>query len=275
MKKRKKNNKSVKSKRKKTLSKSMRKNKRKMETVKATVKLRDINSFKPEDKADILAVQSVLAGNKEAYGRILQRYRPHLVQRFFKKLNDRVLAEDLAAEVLGKVYEKLDKYQPTFTFNSWFYVIADRFLIDWSRKQEWKFKQNSVSIDNVRSDGEGVETTFAENLADPTVTTDGSTLTGERMKALKEAMATLDDLGRQLVTMFYDKEMRYEEIADAMGMNTNTMKVQLMRAKKKIGEYIKRAYPEFEMRAFEPAPSKNYRSETIVVDGEEHTIYSV
>lgn len=258
---------------KKATSKHLRKNKRKMAKAKAPVE-KPLSAFKSEDQKDIIAVREVQAGNKEAYVRILERYRAHVVQRFFLKVKDRVLAEDLAAEVLTKAYEKLGQYRSTYTFNSWFYVLADRFLIDWSRKAEWKFKAASVSLDNTRGDGDGGNvTSFVENMTDPTVSADANLLRSEQRKAIREGLATLDELGRRLILMFFAQDKQYDEIAKEIGMNTNTMRVQLMRAKKKLGEYIERAYPEFKMRVTEGCSTASITSEKKNVDGEDIMCY--
>lgn len=240
---------------------------------KKEAKERDINSFKPEDQKDIKAVQSVLSGDKDAYVRILERYRPHLVRRFFLKVKDRTIAEDLASDVLVKVYQKLAMYKRTHTFNSWFYMIADRFLIDWSRKAEWKFKQSTSSYDNMMTTTEGAQTSFAETMLDPDASSDSRILEEERKEALREALASLDDTGRKLIAMFYGKEMSYDEMADEMEMNANTMRVHLMRAKRKVAEYISRMFPEFEMKAYASKSLQKVDTEKVNVDGEDYLTY--
>ena len=247
-----------------------------MKTAEKKPKERDFSSFKPEDQKDILAVKDVLAGKKEAYARILERYRPHLVHRFFLKVKDRDKSEDLASELLTKVYEKLGLYRATHTFNSWFYFVADNFLRDWARKAEWKFIQSSVSVDNVKSDTEGSMSSFAETIADPSISTDSKVLDNERRRAIRKGLSSLDNNGRKLIAMFYGKEMSYEEMAEEMQMNTNTMKVHLMRAKRKLAEYISRMFPEFEMRSLDVKELAGVKSrEKITVDGEEYIEYLV
>lgn len=244
-----------------------------MKTVVA--KERALSSFKPEDQKDILAVQAVKAGNDNAYSRIMERYRPHLEQRFFNKVKDREVVRDLVSDVLMKVLMKVREgaYRPTYTFNAWFYMLADRFLIDWSRKPDWKFKQSSSSIDNMRSDSEGSESSFAEALADPDMASDTECLNEERLKAIREGLATLDELGRSLIGMFYGKDMSYEEMAEEMNMNINTMKVQLMRAKRSLAAYIAREYPEFVMEPKEAMVLSGVDSEIRNVDGEDFKVY--
>jgi len=256
-----------------TLSKSASvKNKRKM---KKTYKERALSSFKPEDQKDILAVQAVKAGNDNAYSRIMDRYRGYLEQRFFNKVKDREVARDLASDVLMKVLVKVREgaYRPTHTFNAWFYMLADRHLIDWSRKSEWKFRASSSSIDNLRSDSEGSESSFSESLADPDMASDTNCLNEERLKAIREGLATLDELGRTIIGMFYGKDMSYDEMAEELNMNVNTMKVNLMRAKRLLAEYIAREYPEFAMEPKAAMELAGVDSETRNVDGEDFKFY--
>lgn len=262
-----------KNKRRETLSKSHGKNKRKMKSINNEAPTRELSSFKPADQKDILAVRAVLAGRKEEFSCIIDRYRPYVIQRFFLKVKDRDIAEDLASDVLIHVLTKLEKYRECYTFNAWFTRVADNFLVDWSRKAECRLRAVSVSYDKVMSDDEGSVSSFIDAIADVTVASDSKVLNDERLKAIREGLSTVDELGRRLISMFYGKDMSYEEMAAEVGMNINTMKIALMRAKHKLAEYIMRAYPEFEVRS---APAKRFaaaKKDTVVVDGEEHITY--
>jgi len=247
-----------------------------MKTTAKEVKERALSSFNPEDQEDILAVQAVKAGNENAYSRIMKRYRGHLEQRFFNKVKDREIARDLASDVLVKVLMEVRKgsYRPTHTFNAWFYMLANRHLIDWSRKSEWKFKEKSSSIDNIMaSDSTGSENSFSQSLVDPDIASDTYCLNEERLKAIREGLATLNELGRNLIAMFYGKDMSYEKMAKKLNMNINTMKVELMRAKQSLAKYIAREYPEFVMEPKKAMVLSKVESETHNVDGEDFEFY--
>jgi RNA polymerase sigma-70 factor (ECF subfamily) len=242
--------------------------------IKKAPKLRELESFKIEDRKDIEAVQAVLSGNKEQYKRILERYRPFLYQRIYLKVKDRATAEDITSDVLCRVYERLNKYQMSYTFNAWFYMVADNYLIDWARKND-RPDRKMMSYDKVGINDEGDSMPVAEEIMkDGETATDAAALSKERTAALNEALSQLDETGRMLIDMFYNKEMRYEEMAERTGLQVNTMKVILFRAKKKLAEYFQRAYPEFKMQALDSKNFSSVKSEEVNIgDGETQTVY--
>ncbi len=197
---------------------SRRQNKQKMETVqtsavqtpviKTKAPLRALSSFKPKDQLDILAVQKIMAGDTAAFITIWDRYIPWFVQKAFHMVGNHDEAEDIAHSVLGKAYEQIMKgnYRPTYTFNSWINFMFGHYMVDYSRKAAWKNKGLTVSMDNTMTDGDGAETSFAETMADPDASSDALTLRNEQKKAVREALATLDDIGRLLIGMFYGQQ---------------------------------------------------------------------
>lgn len=239
--------------------------------------VRELSSFKPADQKDILAVRAVIAGDKEKYGRIIERYRPYLVQRYFLKVSDRDIAEDLASEALAHAYTRLEKYRECFTFNAWFTRVADNFLVDWSRKSECRLKMVSTSYDKLMSTDDGSETSFLDALAlaDPDVTADSKFLDAERLKVIHEGLSNIDKLGRRLIEMFYGEEMMYEDMAAEVGINTNTMKIALMRAKHQLADYIRKEYPEFEVRSLSTKRFSSAKKTTVLIEGQEHPVYAV
>jgi RNA polymerase sigma factor (sigma-70 family) len=236
-------------------------------------KLRELDSFKPEDRKDIEAVMAVLAGKKEAYTRILERYRPYLVQRIFNKVKDLEISKDIAADILWKVYDKLDKYQTTYTFNAWFYMVADNYLVDWARKYD-RADRRMDSYDRMSVNDDGDEMPVSDGIMkDRETQTDGSMLGDEKMAALREALSSLDEDARMLIDMFYNQNIRYEEMSKITGMPLGSLKATLYRAKQKLAEYFRRAYPEFELPAIGASELGTVKSEERIIDGETHTVY--
>lgn len=279
MKKKRKNK--VRNKRTDSLSKGKCKNKRKMETatmtkaaVKTKPKVRDISSFKVIDQKDIRAVEAIKAGNKNAYVVIWNRYHPWFVQKVFHMVGSHDIAIDCANGILARAYEHIGSYQPTHTFNAWINFMFKNYMVDYSRKPEWKHRNLTVSMDNTMTDGEGSETSFSETIADAEASADSLTLKNEQRKAIREALDTLDETGRTLIGMFYGQQKTYEEISVELNMNEGSMKAFMFRAKQKIKEYISREYPELAMKASHAHKFAGpLNSEVKKIDGEEFLVF--
>ena len=126
-------------------------------------------SFKnPEDRADITAVNKVMAGDKEAFEQIVDRYRNGFVQRAAKSVHNFDEAEDIASDMMTRVYEKImaGRYKPTYTFNAWINCMFANYMKDYYRKDYCGNKKLTVSMDNIISDSEGSEATFSETMDD-------------------------------------------------------------------------------------------------------------
>jgi len=264
-------------------SKPQRQNKQKMKTqtlekpvTKTKAPLRALESFNQKDQQDIIAVQKIMAGDKNAFIVLWDRYRPWFVQKAFHMVGDHDSAEDIAIAVLGKAYEQIMKgnYRTSYSFNSWINFMFKNYMVDYSRGRVWQDAIVTVSMDNTMTDSEGSETTFAETMADPDAQSDSLTLRNEQKKAVREALATLDDIGRLLIGMFYGQQKSYQEIVVELNMNEGSLKALMFRAKQKVKEFITREYPELVLKE---QAAHNFRgklkSEVKKIDGEDFTIF--
>jgi RNA polymerase sigma factor (sigma-70 family) len=105
------------------------------------------NNKSTDNAQDVLVIQEVLAGNKNAFTKIYNKYFGHIFRKISMSLNyDNTTAEDLAMETMAKIYSNLDKYQETGTFNSWVSKVAQNTLLDYLRAE--KDRKNVYSYDN-------------------------------------------------------------------------------------------------------------------------------
>jgi len=83
-------------------------------------------------------VAAVLAGDRERFGDLVERYQGRLVNYLFRLLRNADDAHDLAQEVLIKVYQVLDRYDPQYKFSTWLFRIAQNAAIDQIRRRRLK-----------------------------------------------------------------------------------------------------------------------------------------
>ena len=70
------------------------------------------------------AVARTLAGDRRAYGEIVDRYQRVLFNVALRMVNHREDAQDIVQAALVKAYEKLGTYDPRRKFFSWIYRIT-------------------------------------------------------------------------------------------------------------------------------------------------------
>ena len=90
-------------------------------------------------------------GDTTAYNELLKLYRDPLYFMLYEKVNDKELAKDLTIESLGKAFNKLHLYTPTYTFSTWLFTVARNHCIDYLRKN----RLTTISIDKIILNSEG------------------------------------------------------------------------------------------------------------------------
>lgn len=142
---------------------------------------------------------------------------------YFRCYEDRELAEDLTSETFLKAFEKLDTFNPEHSFSSWVYAIARNSLIDHFRKNSSRV---TVSI-------EPFEDFFASDI-DLEVQLSGKFARDQLLQYVSELPGNLEEL----VLLKYFNDYENSEIQEMLGINPNTLRVQLHRAMKQLQSII-------------------------------------
>ena len=83
-------------------------------------------------------IAAVLGGDRDGFGKLVERHQGRLVNYLFRLLRNLDEAHDVAQEVFLKVYQALDRYDPSFKFSTWMFRIAKNTAIDKVRKRRVK-----------------------------------------------------------------------------------------------------------------------------------------
>lgn len=169
-------------------------------------------------------IGEVLAGNKQAYALIINKYKNLLYATILRMTRNPHDAQDLVQESFIKVYEQLEKYNGTGSFSSWMYRVAINHCMDEFRKKRYKMK--SVEID----EGTIVSTTTPELIF----------FKNEKSRRLERLIATLPEDERIIILLRYVNELSYQEISEAVETPLATVRNKLHRAKKKMRNTVKR-----------------------------------
>jgi len=178
--------------------------------------------------SDIELIDQVLAGNQGAYADLVKRHQRFvftLAMRFAKGRED---AEEIAQDCFIKAYRSLGSFQRQSKFSTWLYSIVYTTAMTFLRKR----RVDTDSIDDedtyiqVENQSSAYDVNDAENKS--------------RSFYLNQAIDQLLPDDATIITMFYKGEQSLEEIAQAMGMEANTIKVKLFRARQRLKEKLER-----------------------------------
>jgi RNA polymerase sigma-70 factor (ECF subfamily) len=176
--------------------------------------------------SDIELIEQTLAGNQSAYADLVKRHQRFvftLALRFAKGRED---AEEIAQDCFIKAYRSLASFQGQSKFSTWLYSIVYTTAMTFLRKK--RVATDSIDDENtfiqVESRESGYDTNNIENKS--------------RSFYLNQAIAQLLPDDATIITLFYKGEQSLEEIAQALGLEPNTVKVKLFRARQRLKEKL-------------------------------------
>lgn len=144
-------------------------------------------------------------------------------------LKNKMDADDVTQEVMIRIWKNIDKFN-ILAAKTWIIKTTNNLCIDYIRKR-------SVSMNRESEIDELFEDTFSTNgnSTNPYLTTHF------RMMAtkVKEAIQRLPENLRSVFVLYEIEEMKYKEISRALELPLNSVKVYLLRARKKLQEELK------------------------------------
>jgi RNA polymerase sigma-70 factor (ECF subfamily) len=178
--------------------------------------------------SDIELIEKTLAGNQFAYADLVKRHQRFvftLAMRFAKGRED---AEEIAQDCFVKAYRSLASFQGQSKFSTWLYSIVYTTAMTFLRKKR-------VDTDSIDDEGTFVQVESHESAYDTNNIENKS-----RSFYLNQAIEQLLPDDATIITLFYKGEQSLEEIAQTMGIETNTVKVKLFRARQRLKEKLER-----------------------------------
>lgn len=173
---------------------------------------------------DIFLFELIKNGNKNAFKKIFDTYYNELFLLSLKYLHSKNVAEDIVQEVFLKLWDK----RKTITITN-------------SLASYLKKATINQSINNLRSSyARSIE--FPENL--PQVENDqkGINVQIKLKSEIRKAVYGLPERCKIIFILSKNFNYSYKEIAELLGISTNTVENQMVTAFKKIRKYLKDYY---------------------------------
>lgn len=148
-------------------------------------------------------MSKLLAGNANAFSRLVEKYQKPVFSLAFRLLGNRTVAEDVAQETFLRAYKCLGRFEQESQFSSWLFAIANNSCMDILRKRGFKTKvqlEEDILIRPVEDD---------ENPAKIYETT-------EMHLTIQQAVKNLPPKYQLIVLMKYMNEMSYKEISEVL-----------------------------------------------------------
>ncbi|MCA0132063.1 RNA polymerase sigma factor [Winogradskyella alexanderae] len=166
-------------------------------------------------------IESIKNGETKAFSILVDRYKDLVYTLSLRMLKNKEEAEEVAQDTFIKVYKSLDKFKGDSKLSTWIYRVAYNACLDTIKRN--KKRINDVAIDEISFNKLDYIDNALENL-----------IKQERSQLIKECIDKLPEDSSALLTLFYFEEFSLEEISKIVNIETNTVKVKLFRARKKL-----------------------------------------
>jgi len=195
------------------------------------------NELEPDRTADLDAVERCLAGEREAFGEIVERWQDRIYGAVLRMVRDRELAHDLAQETFLRAYAKLSSFRGGAAVGTWLYTIALNQVRSEMRKRSAQKYGSPLSLDALRG-GDGDDGPRYEAASDAP-TAEERAATREHCELLLEELARLDDEHREVLVLREFEDLPYDEIASVLDVPVGTVRSRLHRARGELRERLR------------------------------------
>lgn len=179
----------------------------------------------PQDNADI---QATLAGDPNAYARLVERHQQTVARRMWRFTRDRRELDELVAEVFVQAYTSLGNYRGDAPWSHWLSKIATR-----TGYRFWKRRRKKQQRETPLQDwDQPIEVDAARRLE-----------ATEAARQLHRLLEELPPRDRLVLTLMYLDELSVAEIAEQTGWSESMVKVQAHRARKKLRRRLEKQSP--------------------------------
>ena len=172
--------------------------------------------------SDQSLIDQTLAGRREAFGLLVERYQHRLYHGLLHALGSAEDAQDVAQDAFVKAFEKLASFKGQAAFYSWLFRIALNAGVSAKRKT----RRMTASVE-ARREATGLEPADDDPANEPSHAMHVS----DRQRLVRQALSELSDEFRTALVLKEMDGMSYEEIATVVDVPLGTVRSRIHRAR--------------------------------------------
>jgi RNA polymerase sigma-70 factor (ECF subfamily) len=170
--------------------------------------------------ADEEIVRRVLAGDKRAFGELVDRHKDKAMTLAVRMLKDRREAEEALQDAFVRTYNALPRFDWKASFSTWFYRIVYNVCATSLGKRpdavHVSLEDENEQMLDVPGDEPPPDVAFELR---------------EVRTAVAEEIERLPEIYVGILTLFFVNDQSYEQIVDVTGLPLATVKVRLFRGR--------------------------------------------
>lgn len=165
-------------------------------------------------------IDQIAKGNNEALEKLYILYKTNVFRVALVILEDPFLAEDAVQETFMKIKQNAKTFRYKINEKGWIMTIAHNVAIDMLNKH----KREIVLESPIEETGGSRDTAGSGDMP------------VDENEGFLQLIQPLNDLDKQIVSLYLISELKHREIARILGMNVSTVKKRYERAIKRIAK---------------------------------------
>ncbi|MHA7832264.1 MAG: RNA polymerase sigma factor [Flagellimonas sp.] len=172
-------------------------------------------------------ISEIRKGNTRAFSNLVDGYKDMVFTLAIRMLGNREEAEEVSQDVFIKVYKSLANFKGDSKLSTWIYRIAYNSCLDRIKKIKKKRMYTDLNhIDQIAY--ADLDTAFHKMV------------TAERSEMIDRCLSKLSSEDAGVLTLFYLEEKNLQEMEETTNLSTNTLKVRLFRARKRLASVMEK-----------------------------------
>ena len=175
-------------------------------------------------------IADCLGGNRDAFGELVTRYQGRLYNAAIRLVDNAEDAADVVQDAFLNAFVSLSSFKGDAEFFTWLYRIAFNTAISLKRK-----KRPTVSLEAGRAGGgDGIDPDDPSEYIRPGAALERT----EEERQLHAAMARLSHEHREALVLKDIEGLKYEEMAEILGVPVGTVRSRLHRARTELRDLL-------------------------------------
>jgi RNA polymerase sigma factor (sigma-70 family) len=177
-------------------------------------------------------ISRVLRGDKQAFAELVKQYQNFVFTICLRYTSSREDAEEIAQDIFVKAYRCLSDFRGDSKFSTWLYTIVNTTCITFLRKK--RLDTHSLDDERVFAVADNIDGGMRANQVEQK----------SRIAMVNEAIQLLSPDDAKIITLFYKGEQSLDEIGEIMGIEPNTIKVKLHRARQRLKDKMEKHFAQ-------------------------------
>lgn len=164
-------------------------------------------------------------GHEDSANKLIHKYYKEIFAYTYKQLFDQQLAMDLTQEIFIRTLQTITHFDENkASFRTWLYRIASNHCTDYFRSKAFQMAKQIDVVEQVEMRGE--DAVLKEVLHK------------QQLLEIQQALATVDELERQIVLGKLVDDLKFQQLADDLHVPLSTVKTKYYKGIKQLKQKL-------------------------------------